>query len=98
MARRNVDAAVFKATFMVMKVTNIANLKNHLSDYLSEVANGEEIVICKRNVPVARITGLTSKRNRTEPGCGIGTGEILGCVDEPLIPEGDWKMLEKPAP
>jgi len=77
-----------------MKIANIADLKNNLSDYLSDVAKGEEIVVCKRNVPVARITGIGPKPNTTRIGSGIGTGRILGPIDEPLIPESDWQMLD----
>lgn len=38
-----------------MRTANIGTLKNQLSAYLRLVKNGEEVVICDRNVPVARI-------------------------------------------
>lgn len=78
-----------------MKIANIGDLKNNLSEYLLEVEKGQEIVICKRNVPVARITGIKVNPNRTKLGCGIGTGEILGPIDEPLIPANNWQMLNQ---
>jgi prevent-host-death family protein len=38
-----------------MRTANIGTLRNQLSAYLKYVRNGEEVVICDRNVPVARI-------------------------------------------
>jgi prevent-host-death family protein len=77
-----------------MKSVNVAELKNRLSEYLTEVENGGEVLICKRNVPVAKIVSLATKKNRTQPGCGLGTGALLGKADEPLVPVSDWMALE----
>jgi prevent-host-death family protein len=41
-----------------MRTANIGVLKNQLSAYLKFVRNGEEVVVCDRNVPVARIVPL----------------------------------------
>ena len=41
-----------------MRTANIGVLKNRLSAYLRYVRNGEEIVVCDRNVPIARILPL----------------------------------------
>jgi prevent-host-death family protein len=38
-----------------MKSVNISSLKAHLSEHLRLVRKGEEVVICDRNTPVARI-------------------------------------------
>lgn len=38
-----------------MRTANIGTLKNQLSAYLRLVRNGEEVIVCDRNVPVARI-------------------------------------------
>ncbi|WP_155321039.1 type II toxin-antitoxin system Phd/YefM family antitoxin [Desulfosarcina ovata] len=35
--------------------SNINEIKTHLSSYLEKVAQGETVVICKRNVPIAEI-------------------------------------------
>jgi len=43
-----------------MRTANIGTLKNQLSAYLRYVRNGEEVIICDRNVPVARILPLES--------------------------------------
>jgi prevent-host-death family protein len=38
-----------------MRTANIGTLKNELSAYIRYVRNGEEVIVCDRNVPVARI-------------------------------------------
>jgi len=79
---------------MTMKIANIAEFKNRISEYLSAVESGEEIEVRKRNVPIARVVPITSeKTNKTVLGCGKGTGRILGDVTKPFIPERDWEML-----
>ena len=43
---------------MTMIQINIADAKAHLSEYLDRVLEGESVVICKRNVPIAEIRRL----------------------------------------
>ncbi|MFZ0704899.1 MAG: type II toxin-antitoxin system prevent-host-death family antitoxin [Candidatus Korobacteraceae bacterium] len=38
-----------------MKTVNIGELKAHLSSHIQRVKRGEEVLICERNKPVARI-------------------------------------------
>jgi prevent-host-death family protein len=38
-----------------MRTVNIATLKAHLSAHIQRVREGEELVVCERNKPVARI-------------------------------------------
>ena len=78
---------------MAMKVVNIAELKNHLSEYVAAVANGEEVEIRKRDVPVARIVPIPAPGgNRTVLGCGAGTVTVKASLTDPLIPCDDWEM------
>ena len=84
--------------FMAMKIANIAELKNRLSEFLALVEQGEEIEIRKRNIPIARVVPIARKRvNRTQIGCGAGTVEIHGDLTEPLIPEDAWGMFKPDA-
>ena len=78
-----------------MKDANIADLKNNLSRYLAYVEKGGSVRICKRNVPIARLTPLKRENqvNRTKLGCGLGTVTISADITEPLIPEESWEML-----
>jgi prevent-host-death family protein len=76
---------------------NIGELKNHLSEFLERVEGGEEIVVCKRNVPFATITGIPQRKNRSQPGWATSSLRILQSIDGPAIPEDDWNMLaDKP--
>ena len=44
----------------VMRSTNIADLRNHLTRYLKEVRAGEEIVVRDRQLPFAKIIPLAN--------------------------------------
>lgn len=89
--------AINMAYYIDMKVANIAKLKNSLSKFISLVEKGEEVEICKRNVPVARLIPIKTKenKNRTQLGCGKGTAQILGDLTKPMIPLDDWEMLKE---
>jgi prevent-host-death family protein len=72
---------------------NIGELKNHLSEFLERVEGGEEIVVCKRNVPFATITSIPQRKNRSQPGWASSSLRILKPIEGPAIPEDDWNML-----
>lgn len=77
-----------------MTTANIAELKNHLSDYLRMVQNGEEVAVAKRNVPFAVITPLPSaRRNQTQLGCALGSVETKCDLTEPAMGGSEWDML-----
>jgi len=46
---------------------NIHEAKTHLSRYLKALAEGEVIVLCKRNVPIAEIRGLPGRQKEPRP-------------------------------
>lgn len=46
---------------------NIHEAKTHLSRLLSQVAGGEEIIIAKNGVPLAKLVGLADRKPR-QPG------------------------------
>jgi len=52
---------------------NIAEVKAHLSRHLERVENGETIVICRRNVPIAEIRPLARMPAERRP-VGIDRG------------------------
>lgn len=80
-----------------MKVTNIAELKNNLSEFLSLVEKGEEVQICKRNISTAHLLPINTKekKNHTRLGCCKGTVQINGDLTDPMIPLKNWDMLKK---
>lgn len=75
------------------KTATIADFGSHLADYLADVQRGDEVVVTNESVPVAKLVPVPARKNRTVLGSGRGTGQILGPLDEPLIPESDWEML-----
>ena len=79
-----------------MKRANIAELKNHLSDYLRLVEQGESVEVSKRNVPFARIVPLPQRpQNQTRLGALRGSVSVQGDLTLPAMPENDWDMLEE---
>ena len=78
-----------------MQKANIAEFKSHLSHFMARVERGEEVEICKRNVPFARVVPLPrARKNRTRLGCDLHSVQVKTDLTEPAIPEGDWEMLE----
>lgn len=51
---------------------NIHEAKTHLSRYLPALEQGETIVLCKRNVPIAEIRPLPKPRTQPRP-TGLAT-------------------------
>lgn len=76
---------------MAMKIANIAELKNRLSEFLGYVMEGEEVEVRRRNLPVARLVPIHGRQpNRTRLGSGRGTVQTNGDLTEPMVPEGAW--------
>lgn len=53
---------------------NIHEAKTHLSKYLDNL-DDEPVLLCKRNVPIAKIVGLKQKRKQPRP-VGLAEGEF----------------------
>jgi antitoxin (DNA-binding transcriptional repressor) of toxin-antitoxin stability system len=75
------------------KAVNVADLKDHLSAHLDRVEQGEDIVICRRNIPFARITAMPLRRNHTKLGFARGKIRIRGDITGPALSEQDWNAL-----
>ncbi len=60
---------------MTMIVVNIHEAKSKLSEYLDAVANGERVVICKRNQPIAELRAIEQKRTEPRP-LGLAKGQV----------------------
>lgn len=82
-----------------MKTLNVSEAKTHFSSVVDQVEQGETVLICKRNIPVAKIsairsTGDSEGRHRTEIGWAKGTGiQIHGDLTEPALAGTDWEMM-----
>ena len=55
---------------------NIHEAKTHLSRYLEDLANGEVILLCKRNIPVAEIRGIQHRAKKQPRPIGMARGEF----------------------
>lgn len=64
---------------------NIHQAKTHLSKYLAKLKQGEVIVICNRNIPVAEIHPITPPLKKSRPiGLAKDKFEIPESFFEPL--------------
>ena len=64
---------------------NVHEAKTHLSRYLNLLSKGEQIVLCRRNVPIAEIRLIKSARTDRRPvGLAKGRFEVPPEFFEPL--------------
>ncbi len=72
-----------------MKTVNVHEAKAHLSEYLAAVERGEEVVIARRNKPVARLVAIESEqpRKRRPFGLAKGMGHVPENFNDPLEDE-----------
>ena len=67
-----------------MNWVNVTEAKTHLSRYLKRVEQGETVVLCRRNVPIAEIRALPKPAREPRP-VGIDRGmTIPDAFFEPL--------------
>jgi len=87
------------AIFLAMsKTVNVAEFKDRFSELLALVEQGAEVIVCRRNVPLARVEPIRKpvphKAHQSVLGCMKGTVRIKGDLTDPCIPENDWAMLK----
>ena len=77
----------------VMRSANIADLRNHLTQYLREVREGEEIIVCDRRRPIAKIVPLAPDEDaqRTEL---VAAGLMRPASDR--VSAGFWRVRRSP--
>ena len=63
---------------------NIHEAKTHLSRYLARLKEGEVIVLCRRNVPIAEIRPLPKRGAKRPIGLAKGEFKIPADFFEPL--------------
>ena len=70
---------------MTMKKVNIHEAKAKLSEYVDAVAQGEQVVICRRNRPVAELRAIGVVRTKPRPiGGAEGRLTIPAAFFDPL--------------
>jgi len=68
-----------------MTTVNIHEAKTHFSKLIEQIQRGEEVVIAKAGVPVARLTPYTPDKPKIRPPGGMkGQGWIADDFDAPL--------------
>ena len=67
-----------------MKKVTVHEAKTHLSRLLQEVERGAEIVIMRRDKPVARLLAVQRKRPRRKLGGAEGLIRISDDFDDPI--------------
>ena len=70
-----------------MRTTNIAELKNNLSNFLADVKLGEEILISDRNKPFAKIIPLHNSSDFSAEELALAAAGILRLPDESKVSE-----------
>lgn len=65
-----------------MTMVNVHEAKTHLSRLLKRAAEGEEIVIARAGVPVARLVAYAPERKSREPGAWKGRIWVADDFDE----------------
>lgn len=51
----------------IMISQNINEIKTHFSSFIAKVRNGETVIVCKRNVPIAEIKPITALPTEKRP-------------------------------
>jgi antitoxin (DNA-binding transcriptional repressor) of toxin-antitoxin stability system len=62
-----VDMTIFLTYNKTMIILNINEIKTHFSKFLTKVSNGETVVVCKRNVPIAQIKPIAARPAEKRP-------------------------------
>lgn len=71
-----------------MRSANIADLKNRLTQYLREVRAGEEIIVCHRRRPIAKIVPLPAEDDDRD--AALVAGGLMRPAERRL-PASFWK-------
>ena len=65
-------------------VYNLYEAKTHLSHLVERAARGEEIVIAKAGVPLAKLVAVPKPKEKRKPGGWKGKIRIADNFDDPL--------------
>jgi prevent-host-death family protein len=68
--------AIIAILRLPVRSTNIADLRNKLTQYLQEVRAGEEIIVRDRQRPIARIVPFTVEGEDAEESALVASGQM----------------------
>ena len=75
-----------------MKKVTTHQAKTHLSRFLAEAEGGEDIIICRGEHPVARLTPVRKAPRR--PAIGTRTSEAVGWSPKTFAPLSEEELRE----
>ncbi len=75
-----------------MKRANLHEAKTNLSKLVELVAQGEEVVICKAGIPVAKLVAIRSSKKQRKPGKWAGKVKIGKDFD--ILPDDFMEYFE----
>jgi antitoxin (DNA-binding transcriptional repressor) of toxin-antitoxin stability system len=81
---------------MTMKKVNVFEIKARLSEYLDLVEKGEQVVICRRNRPIAELRAIGAARSTDRPLGGTSL-EVPATFFDPLPSEFEDAFSGEPA-
>jgi antitoxin (DNA-binding transcriptional repressor) of toxin-antitoxin stability system len=87
-----IESAIKMANFTTMNATfvNVGEFKDRLTEYLAKAEAGEEIVVCRRNVPMVKLELISARSkhaNRSTPGSMKGQCRFLEISPNPSFLE-----------
>jgi len=78
-----------------MKKMPAGKFKTHCLSVMEDVqATGEPVVITKRGTPVVKVVPVASEQPELF-GFMAGEFKIIGDIESPVIPPGDWEVMKK---
>jgi len=78
-----------------MSTISTHEAKTHLSRYLAEVEKGQEFIITRGKLPVARLVPLDSPQSRPRPKVGEILGKPFEIPDEAVAPTSEEELREE---
>jgi len=75
---------MYQVHYLTMKKVNIYEAKTHLSALIDRVADGETVLICRRNVPAAELRPVPRARRTRRP---------IGLVPDFIVPTSFFEPL-----
>jgi len=72
-------------------IVTIHEAKTHLSRLLHKVEEGEEVVVCRGKLPIARLVPASSPK-RYRPPVGVRTSEAVTISNDAFAPANDQEL------
>ena len=67
-----------------MQNVDINQAKQYLPELVDKIASGNEIVITKSGIPIAKIIGISKQKKYRKPGTAKGLIKMADDFDQPL--------------